>query len=262
MSSGPTDFHRGLAARPWASIEGGPEVDYFRGVIHASGEPALDAGCGAGRLLVPYLRDGLDVDGCDVSPDMLAICRERADAQGLDPTLYEQPMHALDLPRQYRTIFVCGAFGLGTERDEDMEALRRLHRHLVPGGALAIDFEVPWSDAGVWQYWTPDKRGDLPVPLSSNEWTQPDGSLVKWISDLESVDPLERLVTQRVRFEQWRNGTLEREEVRVLKAREQFPTEFRLMLEVAGFRGIELEGNYEHRPPTADDAFLVFLART
>jgi SAM-dependent methyltransferase len=90
--------------------------------------------CGAGRLLLPYLRAGLDVDGCDISPDMLAQCRDRAAREGLAPRLYAQAMHELTLPRAYRTILVCGAFGLGGNRGWDVEALGRLYQHLEPGG--------------------------------------------------------------------------------------------------------------------------------
>ena len=65
-------WHHGLVARWWAEFNhGGPEVEYFRPFV-AAGQPALDAGCGTGRLLLPWLGDGLDVDGCDVSADMLA----------------------------------------------------------------------------------------------------------------------------------------------------------------------------------------------
>ena len=50
-------------------------------------------GCGTGRLLIPYLKAGLDVDGCDISADMIALCRERAEREGLAPTLRVQAMH-------------------------------------------------------------------------------------------------------------------------------------------------------------------------
>jgi SAM-dependent methyltransferase len=261
VSSEPTDFHRGLATLAWASQEGGPEIAYFRDVIDSSGSPVLDAGCGAGRLLVPYLRAGLDVEGCDVSPDMLAICRERAESEGLSPVLHAQAMYALDLPRKYRTIVVCGSFGLGTEQSQDAEALSRLHRHLLPGGTLAIDMETPWSDAATWSYWTSNERARLPRALGSNERVLPDGSLVRDTWVLEDVDPFDRLVTKRATYEVWRDGEIERVEVHVMRERWMFPTELRLMLEVAGFGNIELEGGYEHRPPTADDAFVVFTAR-
>lgn len=260
MSSESSDFHRGLAAQAWVSIEGGPEIAYFHDVIEASGTPVLDAGCGAGRLLLPYLREGLDVEGCDVSPDMLAICRDKGESQGLRPVLHEQPLHAIDLPRRYRTIIVCGAFGLGTDQDQDAEGLRRIYQHLLPGGTLAIDFEAPWTDADTWTRWPPEQRRELPVSWGSEELA-PDGSLVKRNSTLEAVDPLDRSVMWRVRYEVWREGRLEHEEAHSMRERWHFPSELRLMLQVAGFRDIELEGAYEHRAPTPDDAFLVFIAR-
>ena len=71
-------WHYGVVARWWAEFNvDGPEIDYFRVFVEA-GQPALDAACGTGRLLIPYLHAGLDVDGSDISPDMLALCRERA----------------------------------------------------------------------------------------------------------------------------------------------------------------------------------------
>jgi SAM-dependent methyltransferase len=67
-------WHYGVVARWWAEFnEGGPEIKYFQRYIDA-GQPALDVACGTGRLLLPYVRAGLDVDGCDISEDMLALC--------------------------------------------------------------------------------------------------------------------------------------------------------------------------------------------
>ncbi len=86
---------------------------------------------------------GLDVDGSDISPDMLERVRERCAREGLaQPNLYAQAMHELDLPRRYRTILVCGGFGLGGHREHDVEGLRRLYVHLEPGGTLVLDNEV------------------------------------------------------------------------------------------------------------------------
>ena len=96
------------------------------------GDPALDAGCGTGRILLPLRAAGLDVDGCDLSADMLALCRDRAAAEGLKPGLYHQALHALALPRIYRTIFSCGAFGLGGGGEQGAPALRCLYAHLAP----------------------------------------------------------------------------------------------------------------------------------
>src|SRR3954470_16185996 len=140
----PQTWHYGLVAKWWSEFNvDGPEVPYFRAVIERYGQPALDAACGTGRLLLPYLRAGLDVDGCDISPDMLALCRESASREGLAPRLYPQALHQLDLPRRYSTIFSCGSFGLGGDRQSDLEALRRFYHYLEPGGVLAFDNEPP-----------------------------------------------------------------------------------------------------------------------
>lgn len=88
----PQVWHYGLVARWWAEFNtDGPEIEYFRRKIAAYGEPVLDVGCGAGRLLLPYLGAGLDVDGCDISADMLELCRERAAAVGLATNLSTRP---------------------------------------------------------------------------------------------------------------------------------------------------------------------------
>jgi len=69
-------------ASSWDFIRGNTSTfsdrQFYRDVIDSSGEPALDVGCGTGRLLLEYLADGLDVDGVDVSPEMLEICAEKA----------------------------------------------------------------------------------------------------------------------------------------------------------------------------------------
>jgi hypothetical protein len=81
---------------------------------------------------------------------MVALCQQKAAREGLAPTLFVQAMHELDPPRSYRTIFVCGAFGLGSTRQQDQEALNRFYRCLEPAGTLVQDIEVPYADAKRW----------------------------------------------------------------------------------------------------------------
>ena len=162
--SSPQTWHYGLIAEWWAEFNtDGPEIDYF-GRFVERGQPALDAGCGTGRLLLPWLRAGFDVDGCDVSAPMISLCRSLARREGFDPALFVQPLHALDPPRRYRTIVVCGVFGLGSTRAQDQEALHRFRRCLEVGGTLVLDNETPYANAGLWRSWTRDERRRLPAP--------------------------------------------------------------------------------------------------
>jgi SAM-dependent methyltransferase len=263
MSTEPQTWHYGVVARWWAEFNRtGPEIDYFRRFVE-EGQPALDVACGTGRLLLPYLRDGLDVDGCDVSPDMLALCREAAARDGLSPNLYAQAMHELDLPRRYRTVFVCGAFGLGSSRAQDLEALHRLHDQLEPGGTLVIDNEVPYAGGPAWQYWVKEKRAELPHPRREpgQRRVGSDGAEYALCSRILDLDPLAQQVTWEMRGFMWRDGELVAEEEHRLTMTLYFRDELVLMLERAGFVDVEVRGQYNDAEPTPDDDFLVYIAR-
>jgi SAM-dependent methyltransferase len=137
--------YRGLMAAAWDLLRGDTsdwqDRPFFREAILRSGQPALDVGCGTGRLLLDYLRTGIDIDGVDSSPEMLALCREKAAAVGLSPMLYLQEMQDLDLPRRYRTICVpSSSFQLVLEPDQAVRAMGRFAHHLERGGTLVMPF--------------------------------------------------------------------------------------------------------------------------
>jgi SAM-dependent methyltransferase len=261
----PQTWHYGLVAKWWSEFNDDfrlQEIPYFQRHIER-GQPALDVACGTGRLMLPCLRDGLDVDGCDVSEDMIALCRAKAAHEGLSPNLYVQPMSALDLPRRYRTIVVCGAYGLGSTRDQDFEALRRFSEHLEPNGTLLLDMEVPYADSKQWRYWLREERGTLPEPAEppSRPRRASDGSELALRSRIVEMDPLEQRVTLAMHAEQWRDGTLEAEEDHRLTIGLYFKNELLLMLERAGFADIVVEGDHNDEPATSEDDFIVFIAR-
>ena len=145
-------------------------MDFYRQVILRAGQPALDVGCATGRLLLAYLEAGIDTDGVDVSPEMLAIVRRKAAARGLDVSrrLFRQSMDGLALPRRYRTIVVSSStFQLLTEPEAAGAALQRFAQHLEPGGTLVMSlmllgtrpppapvYTTEWS--GWWEATRPD----------------------------------------------------------------------------------------------------------
>ena len=261
----PDVWHHGLVAREWAefAIDGGEEALCFRKIIETSGQPALDLGCGSGRLLLLYLQAGLDVDGCDYSRDMLAQCQERAKREGLSPRLYAQAMHELDLPRRYRTIVACGVIGLGGERDLTRKGLRRCYEHLRPGGTFAFDFAPRWNDPPAWLSRLPENRHSLPEEWTSSAERQllADGSELELVARTVAVDPLEETQTRQMRARLWRNGELIEEQIHTQRYEEYGKNELLLLLERAGFDDIQIRGGYNDEPATPDHTSLVFLAR-
>jgi SAM-dependent methyltransferase len=260
----PQTWHYGLIAEWWAEFNvGGPEVDYF-GEFVARDQPALDAGCGAGRLLVPWLRAGHDVDGCDVSPDMIELCRRQAAREGFAPTLFAQALHELDPPRRYRTIVVCGVFGLGSTRAQDEEGLRRLHGALEPGGTLLLDNETPYNVPYQWRMWTKEERDLLPRPWpeeGARKRTE-DGTEYELRTRVIAADPLDQTISMEIRAEKWRGDSLVAEEEHALSMRLYLRDELLLMLDRAGFADVVVRGDYTDAEPTADHAFLTYIARS
>ncbi len=260
----PTTWHYGLVATWWAEFNaGGPEIEYFRPFVER-GQPALDVACGTGRLLIPYLAAGLDVDGCDVSADMIARCREKAEAAGLSPTLFVQPMHELDPPRTYRTIYVCGGFGLGSTREQDAQALSRFHACLEPGGTLVLDNENPYAGGSPWRLWQAEERAGLPRPWKPLEDVErrrgSDGAEYGLQSRAVDLDPLEQRLALELRASMWRDGELVGQDEHTLHLTLYFKNELLLLLERAGFENVVVHGDHRAEPPTRDSRFVVFVA--
>jgi SAM-dependent methyltransferase len=262
----PQTWHRGIVARYWAEFNDDfrpHELPYFRHYVVEGGGAALDVGCGTGRLLLPYLREGLDVDGCDVSPDMVALCREKAERDGLTPRLWVQPMHELAPARTYRIIYACGSFGLGSTREQDEIALLRFYDSLEPGGTLLVDIEVPYADSHVWPLWAKSGRTELPEVARTPRERRlaSDGSEYGLSVRVLALDPLAQRLTYEMRAERWRDGELVEEETRPLDINLYFAEELERMLERAGFAELEVQGDHNHLPATPDDDFVVLVAR-
>jgi SAM-dependent methyltransferase len=267
MDEQPQTWHYGLMARWWAefNVAEPAELAYYRAAIEHSGQPALDLGCGAGRLLLPLLAAGLDVDGVDLSPDMLARAAALATAQGVVPTLRAQALHELDLPRLYRTIFACGVIGLGATRAQDRLAFRRAFDHLLPGGTFVFSHELPYAAADQirWQRWLPGQRIDIPRAWSSEgeRRTTGDGDELELIDRLGAFDPLGQRMIFETRLRLWRDGIVVAKQEHHLVINLYFAQELVLMLENAGFVDIAIEGDYTGRPATGDDGNVVYVAR-
>ena len=265
MSDEPRTWHHGLVARWWAefNVADPAELAFYRAFVERDGQPALDLACGTGRLLLPLLRAGLDVDGCDLSPDMLARCREQAAREGLAPRLYQQAMHALDLPRAYRTIYICDSFGIGGRREQDAETLRRCHRQLAPGGTLVFSHDLPYANADHWSYWLPEQRRRLPEawPATGDRRRAANGDELELRARLVDLDPLEQLATRQMRASLWRAGQLAAEEEHTLLENLYFRNELLLLLAQAGFGDVAVHAGYSGAAATAEDTTLVFVAR-
>jgi SAM-dependent methyltransferase len=153
----PALFYTGLVASLYTPLRSfAPDADTYARFIGKYGEPALELGCGTGDPILELRERGLDVDGIDISADMLDVCRARAAQLGVEVNVYEQRMEAMDLGRTYRSIFLAGpTFNLLPDDNVAVASLERIRAHLAPGGGalvpLFIPDPVPASAIGKWR---------------------------------------------------------------------------------------------------------------
>ena len=65
----------------WAAEDDGSEIRLMADFLKTHPGPALEIGCGSGRLILPLIATGFDVEGLELSTDMLEICRKGAEEE-------------------------------------------------------------------------------------------------------------------------------------------------------------------------------------
>lgn len=247
--------YRGLMAQAWDLLRGDTthwsDRFFYLDVIREVGQPVLDVGCGTGRLLLDYLAQGIDIDGVDNSPEMLALCRAKAEALGLRPNLYEQEMEALALPRRYQTILIpSSSLQLVIEPARVDEALRRFRAHLLPGGAVVASIMTLW------------RAGE---PLES-EWERsarrPDGALIRRVAR-SRYDPATACEHTEDLYQVIADGRVVAEERhrRSPATRSYTQAEARALFERAGFGDVRLCSGFTRAPARPEDTLFTVIGR-
>jgi SAM-dependent methyltransferase len=105
--------------------------------------PRAEIGAGTGRLLREAVRRGVDAWGIDVSPAMVARCREQ-----LPPAARERVSvaDAVSMRLGRRFALVVAPFRVLSHVpsiEDQLRLLQTAHEHLVPGGTFIFDLYVP-----------------------------------------------------------------------------------------------------------------------
>jgi SAM-dependent methyltransferase len=152
------------------------DVAFFVEAAQASGGPVLEVGCGTGRILIPTARAGIPIDGIDLSPYMLAVCKQRLEQEPAEVQQRVQlelaDMRAFDLGQTFKLITIpFRPFQHLVEVEDQIACLRCIHRHLAGDGRFILDLFNPFLPALAREV-TGEEQGDEP------EFTMPDGRRV------------------------------------------------------------------------------------
>lgn len=168
----------------WAGDDDASEVRLMAAFLKKFPGRSLEIGSGSGRLLFPLLSMGFDVEGLELSKDMLALCRKNGSC-----TVHEGDMTTWIPEKSYAALLV-PAFTFQLASDP-AATLARWKTWLQPGGGLYLTHFIPFAEL----------EGELPEGkwYEDHQTALPDGRLAK-LDTLHHLDPENQLLERHHRY--------------------------------------------------------------
>lgn len=130
------------------------------------GMKILDAGCGGGRNIVWFMRNGFDVFAIDIDEGVVAKIRKLATSLALSPENFQKAtLESIPFPNESFDWVICNAvLHFAGDRVQFDRMLAEMWRKLKPGGMF---FARIASSIGI---------EELLVPTSNGRYMMPDGT--------------------------------------------------------------------------------------
>jgi SAM-dependent methyltransferase len=226
-------------------------LDFYTFLAREANGPVLDIACGTGRILLPCLQAGVDIEGLDLYEPMLNTLRAKAAALGLSPTLHQANMCRFSLPRRFALAMIpFNAFIHNMTQADQIACLECCRNHLLPSGSLVFDTFFPSLDivgapqnTRVLEGEVPHPDTGLPLRLYDTRTFDRVAQEQHSINEIELLDAAGK-VTKIIRSE--------------ILSRYIYKNEMHLLLRAAGFTRYEIYGDFDRRPLTQEtDAMIV-----
>ncbi len=198
--------------------------------------------CATGELACGLARRDLQVTGVDLTPEMLRVAERRGAALPPDqrPLWVEDDVRDATLPHHdYDMAFIAGnAFGHMLTREEQLDALTTVRRHLRPGGGLALALAP-----------APTESHPRQTRISGPARPTPPGLTLRQVVHTRyDADPRMLAVHEQVEV---RLGEQQRMFEYAFSLRLFTPDEVVHLLTRAGFVGVGMFGDFDLRPWSA-----------
>jgi SAM-dependent methyltransferase len=234
------------------------DVDFYVKYAENCGGRTLELACGTGRILIPTAATGCEITGLDLSPFMLEQCRNKLAVQPEDVqkrvNLIQGNMTDFNTGEKYSLVTMpFRPFQHLVAVEEQKACLRCVHKHLKPRGLLVFDVYKP-NPARLAPYpGSETERIDFP------EESLPDGRKVYRASRIPGFHPdLQINDVELIYYVTHAYGKKERL-VQAFPMRYYFRYELEHLLEICGFKIVDLFGNFDKSAFASDSPEMIFV---
>ena len=203
------------------------------------GDRILEPLCGSGRFLIPFLERGFDIQGIDLSEEMLAELRQKAPGAKVTRT----DVLAYEPDGQFDYIFISsGSISLFTDKEACGRVLSKMRAILRRGGKFVFAAETMADRC--------DSGGDYQITASVE--TAAGETLV--LKTKYSYDAATQTQFSPGIYALYRDGELLQTEDMDFQTHLYRLGEMDRMLEEAGFSEIKVYGAFDKSPAVSDQA--------
>ncbi len=221
-----------------------------------AGTPVVELGIGDGRVAIEAGRAGVDVTGVDSSREMLALCRERFEREGLADHLRLVEADFLEFELDEPARFVAIPFhtiGALVGLEAKRELFARIYGALAPGGKLVFDHFVCDMDYAL-------RNNGVPALRAEYRNTRTGRETLLWIATSYDFD------AQSMRIVSWTDeleddGRVAERRYRNIDFSWIDPEDTRRLLEETGFEVETLWGSFDRTPFDESSRHQVWVAR-
>ncbi|PWW08718.1 methyltransferase family protein [Paenibacillus cellulosilyticus] len=211
------------------SIAAGKELEFYLSFVDRTNSDfrVLEPMCGNGRMLIPFMQNGVHIEGFDISEDMLQACREKARRLNLQPLIHHQTIEEFDSPRPYDLIMIpFGSFSLLPNELVD-RSLVNMRAALKPDGKLLLTIILKRDHIDEMLEWTETARQDVN-----------DECIVTYKK--VHYDAEQSLLVTQLKYQLVREGNVEKTEIMDFPLRLYDLAEFESILKQNGFQHVQM----------------------
>lgn len=210
------------------------DIDYYSQRLEGITGKILEAGVGTGRMLIPLLEEGFQVEGIDFSEEMLQTCQNNLEAHSLSSVLHIGDLSTFKLPTtNYDAIILpTSTFCLIETEELAIKVLTNFFNHLSSKGKIIFDIDLPFY---------PELN-----ETSTSTFNVSEHELITLERKIVEIDWLKQQIISHLTYSQWLNGVLIKTELQPFLLRWYGLTEITLMLEKIGYENITISADYEY----------------